>query len=237
MANLFSVEGIDGSGKSTQIRLIESYLKTINLPVLVTREPGGTILGEAIRSIVKYPWLVIPEIEKIIKSNEELIKESELMANKRNKNISSECEMFLFLASRAQFFKEIVKPALDSGKYVFVDRLHDSTRAYQGGGRFKGDPAMRKFINLANQIAMLNIKPKATFFIDVSIETSRQRINLCSSGKVATFEKEHDEFFTRVRQEYLLIAQEEPERFIVIDGERRPEEIFEDIKKYLQRLI
>lgn len=238
MPHLFSVEGIEGSGKGTQLRLIEAYLQSIGVPMIVAREPGGTVYGELIRNVLKYPWLTIPAVQEALSSHGDSTGSRLLIDDQEIGGRTPECEMFLFLAARAEFFKEVVWPALKSGKHVFADRLHDSTRAYQGGGRFEGDPVMRKFINFANMVAMLGgLQPIATFFIDISVETSRRRIGLDSPDKIAVFEKEHDDFFERVRREYLLIAEEEPNRVIVINGERSPEEVFEDIKGHLQLML
>lgn len=137
--------------------------------------------------------------------------------------VAPECESFLFLADRAQHIATIVKPAIESGKIVLCDRHTDSTVAYQGYGR--GLDLDR--INYLNSIAVAGVKPDLTLVFDVDIETSMKRVG----DEKDRMESGGDEFFNRVRQGYLEIAKQEPERIEVINAARSIEEVFEDVKK------
>lgn len=141
-----SFEGIDASGKSTQIKLLEKYLLEQNFKVVVVREPGGTKLSEEIRNI---------------------------LLSKENLNMTKECEIFLFSASRAQLVREIIIPKLKEGFIVLSDRFHDSTTAYQGVGRN---------INLEDVFAIHRVAiddciPDLTIFLDIPFEESVRRKN------------------------------------------------------------
>ncbi|MDT3696572.1 MAG: dTMP kinase [Ignavibacterium sp.] len=117
-----SFEGIDFSGKSTQVKLLESYLKSQNKKVKLIREPGGTVISEKIRKI---------------------------LLDKENNSMVIETEIFLFSASRAQLVREIIRPCLEDGYYVITDRFHDSSTAYQGYGRGLSVESIVKINNLA----------------------------------------------------------------------------------------
>ena len=115
-------EGIEGAGKSTQIDLLAQYLKDLGFNVFLTREPGGTTLGEALR---------------------------EILLDDRQKNIVPMAELLMVAAARAQHIEEKIKPALESGKWVLCDRFNDSSIAYQGAGRGLGAPRVQKLMELA----------------------------------------------------------------------------------------
>lgn len=188
-----SFEGIDASGKSTQIKLLEKYLLEQNFKVIVVREPGGTKLSEEIRNI---------------------------LLSKENLNMTKECEIFLFSASRAQLVREVIIPKLKEGFIVLSDRFHDSTTAYQGVGRN---------INLEDvfaihRVAIDNCIPDLTIFLDISFEESVRRKKLANlpPDRIESMDKK---FFDKVREGYLQIQKREPERFKVISGVGRPEEI------------
>ncbi|CCY62757.1 thymidylate kinase [Clostridium sp. CAG:967] len=139
--------------------------------------------------------------------------------------VSDRCESFLFLADRAQNIDIIVNPAVESGKIVLCDRHIDSTVAYQGYGR--GLDLER--IKMLNSIATNNRKPDLTFVFDIDVETSMQRV-----GKEKDrLESEGKEFHNRVRNGYLEIAKQEPERIKVIDASMSIEEIHEEVKKVI----
>lgn len=137
--------------------------------------------------------------------------------------VAPECESFLFLADRAQHIATLVKPAIEEGKIVLCDRHTDSTVAYQGYGRGLD----LEQINYLNRIATQGVKPDLTLIFDVDIETSMKRVgkekDRMESGGI--------EFFNKVRNGYLTLAKQEPERIKVIDSSRSIEEVFEDVKK------
>lgn len=175
-------EGIDGCGKTTQIKLLKEFLEKNGKTVLLTREPGAKGLGVKLR---------------------------EILLN-YDGEVSSNCESFLFLADRAQHIDTIIKPAIERGEIVLCDRHTDSTVAYQGYGR--GVNLER--INMLNDIATSGMKPDLTLVFDIDIETSLSRV-----GKTKDrMESAGIEFFKRVREGYLAIAKENPERVKLFDG-------------------
>jgi len=235
---LFTFEGIECSGKGVQINLLLQYLKTHNLSVISKREPGGTPYGEALRAILKNPETALPGVFRALQEHEDYRQLLELEWTADNIGRTPECEMLMFLASRSEFTDKVLQPNLADGISVIADRLHDSTRAYQGGGRFLAAKKMIDFINLANWVALRGLQPDLTFFLDISTQTMLVRMAKTSADKSAFFERFCDvSFYERVRNEYLQIAKEEPQRFIVIDGEKPIEQVFATIKPYVDRLL
>lgn len=208
---LFTFEGIDGCGKTTQAKTVQKYLQDKNIENILIREPGGTILGEEIRSLLL-------DVKRKYNENET--------------KICSEAEMLLFLTSRAEIVEEILIPSLKNGRAVLLDRFIDSTRAYQGGGRYKSSPEKIDLINRVNYFATQGIVPLKTFYFDIDYETMLSRTKrhdrMESSGK---------EFFERVIQEYRTIAKEEPDRVVLIDGAKSEAIIFnEDILPVVKKI-
>lgn len=219
---LFTFEGIECSGKGEQSSRLLAYFEKLKQPVSLLREPGGTIYGEVLRAILKHPELAVKGITDIFHGHGDFPNSIDVSMGFSR---SPYCELFMFLASRAEFIDKKVKPALEAGEIVITDRLHYSTRAYQGGGRFFSDPKMITTINALNEIALQEILPDLIFFLDISIEEMIRRRHK-EAGKDAFFEKTCDRgFFERVRKEYLNIALDEPDRFIIIDGIKSIEEI------------
>ena len=144
-------------------------------------------------------------------------------------DVSDRCESFLFLADRAQHVDMIVKPALENGVIVLCDRHTDSTVAYQGYGRGLNIEQ----INMLNNLATAGLKPDLTFVFDVDIETSMKRV-----GKEKDrMESSGDDFFNRVRNGYLQIAKNEPERVKIIDSTKSIDEVFEKVKNIFKSYI
>jgi len=198
-----TIEGPDGSGKSTQVDLLQAYLQTRNYPVLVTREPGGTPAGEAIRRILLEPGGV-----------------HELVA---------ETELFLFAAGRAQHVRECIIPAISQGQIVIASRYIDATVAYQGYGR--GLPL--DIIQKINDLATGGLKPDLTIILDIDSETGLKRACAVDketpAGEADRIEAAGIEFHRRVRRGYLEVAVDEPGRCVVIDSSRTICAIAEDI--------
>ena len=188
-------EGIDGSGKSTQVRMLASELLFRGYEVLMTCEPGGTPLGRRLR-------------EAFLETEE---------------NVSPLAELLLFAADRAQHVDFLVKPALEQGKIVLSDRYADATFAYQGAGR--GFP--EKTVNQVIQLATDGLKPHLTLFFDLSIEKALSRTNSRNDdgGRKNRMDSETAEFYARVRQAYLHIAEKEPKRFRIINAEGSTSEV------------
>jgi dTMP kinase len=202
MALFITFEGGEGSGKSTQIASLNKKLKNNTIPVILTREPGGTPLSEYIRNLLKWT----------------------------DAYISPETELLMFNASRAQLLTEVIKPNLKSEKIVICDRYADSTTAYQGYGRGL-DLEMVKTIN---NTTTHGLKPDLTILLDISPEEGFQRIK----GRVKDrFEKEDRTFHQRVRQGYLQLATEEPQRWLVIDARLSKEKIKQIIWEKVSSLL
>lgn len=204
-------EGIEGCGKTTQVKLLMEYLEAKGHPVTLTREPGGTRLGEKIRAI---------------------------LLNFNQTPIAAWTELFLYEACRLQILEEVVRPALNEGRIVVCDRYIDSTTAYQGYG--KG----LELQNVAwlNKLAAGDILPDLTFIIDCSVETGLKRawtrINSSKeTDKEDRFEKEGYAFHEKVRNGYLKIAADEPERIRVINGEQDTDAIHRDICKIVDEIL
>lgn len=194
-------EGIDGCGKTTQLKLLKEYLENKGFNVLVTREPGAKGLGEKLR---------------------------EILLN-YDGEVSSNCESFLFLADRAQHIDTIIKPAINNGTIVLCDRHTDSTVAYQGYGR----ELNLKQIHYLNNIATNNIKPDLTFILDIDVETSIERI-----GKNRDrMESAGIDFFNKVRNGYIEISKQEPNRVKLIFGKNSIEEIHNQIIELTNEVI
>ena len=188
-------EGIDGSGKSTQLRMLASELRLRGFQVLPTCEPGGTPLGRRLR-------VAFLETEE---------------------TVSPLAELLLFAADRAQHVDFLVKPAIEEGKIVISDRYSDATFAYQGAGR--GFP--ESTVNQIIQLATSGLKPDLTLFFDLPIEKALLRTNnRTNAGEQKNrMDKETAEFYVRVREGYLKIAAQEPERFLVVDADGSTNEV------------
>lgn len=190
-------EGIDGCGKSVQARLLLEKLKSFGKEVLLLREPGTTMISEAIR---------------------------EILLSLKNKNMAESTELLLFSAARAQIVAENILPALAAGKIVICDRFYDSTTAYQGFGR----ELNLDVIEQINMFAVQNQKPNLTFVIDLDLASAQKRLH--QTGKqLDRMESSGEKFMQRVRHGYLQIAREDPERVVVIDGNRPIEPIAKQI--------
>lgn len=202
-----SFEGGEGCGKSTQIKALAKNLEARGREVLLTREPGGTPLGEALRNLIQH--------------------DSEGQA------MCSQAELLLFAASRAQLAREVIQPALDAGKIVLCDRYLDSTTVYQGVARAL-DPAE---VAAINQFATGTVRPHCTLLLDLDPETGLERVQARSKGALDRMEREPLEFFQTVRQGYLDLAAGEPKRFHVFDASLDPETLSQQICDALERIL
>lgn len=217
-AKYVTFEGPDGSGKTTQIRLVKECLDKFNLPLALVREPGGTPLAETLRNL-----LLSPEQAPI---------------NGRPEILTGVSELFIFLSARAQLFEYVILPRLASGINILGDRGRDSTRAYQGAGRFKDDPRMLERIDDLNDVATQNRQPDLTIIFDLPVEMIFERIHARGEKELASFEKTcQADFYQRVREQFLAIAQREPNRIIVIDGSLSVERVFEQIRPHIDELF
>lgn len=202
--NFISFEGIDFSGKTTQIKMLLERLKSYKIHPLVVREPGGTRISEKIR---------------------------EILLNPLHSEMFEKTEILLYEAARAQVVHEVIISYLQEGKYIIVDRFFDSTTAYQGYGR----ELEIKFVQRLNNFATSNLKPYKTFFIDISPKEAESR-QIKYNHSQDRLEGTGIEFFIKIRNGFLKLCEEEPERFIRINGERAPDEIAGDIWKSLRKI-
>ncbi len=195
-------EGVEGSGKGTQIRLAEEHLRAEGHDVLVTREPGGTTVGERLR---------------------------ELLLDPGTGNLDARTEALLFAAARAQTVHSVIRPALADGKVVLCDRYVDSSLAYQGWGRGLGE----------QDILTLNVWGTQGLFPDLVIllHLEPERGLLRSTEAPDRMEMEGQDFHAKVADAYLRIAEEHPERIVVIEADKEQGEVFEEVRRALEKAL
>jgi dTMP kinase len=205
-----TLEGPDGAGKSTQAHQLADRLTRTGLDVVLTREPGGTKLGERIRAIL---------LDASAESHDAL------------------SDALLFNAARSRHVREVIRPALERGAIVVCDRFSDSSLAYQGYGGGMPQDALRALAAVAIDDAV----PDRTVLIDVSVDAGLERRNEGASEGLNRFEtdaSQHDAaFHERVRDGYLRLAREEPERWRVVDGSSSPESVAEAVWSAVADLV
>lgn len=199
-----TLEGGEGVGKTTNIAYIQSLLEENNIPFLLTREPGGTVLAESIRQI---------------------------LLDKEQEAITEQTELLMMFAARAQHIRHKIKPALDQGVWVLCDRFTDATYAYQGGGR-NMDIANIQWLE---NFVQADLRPDLTLLLDAPIKLGMQRAK--QRGKLDRFESEKMAFFEKVRQAYLTIAEQQPERVKIIDAAQSLACVQSQIKQTLSVFI
>jgi dTMP kinase len=195
-------EGVEGAGKGTQIRLAEEHIRSLGLDVLVTREPGGTQLGEQIRQVLLDP---------------------------KTGKLDARAEALLFAASRAQTVTSIIRPALADGKIVLSDRYVDSSLAYQGWARGLGE----QDVLTLNVWATQGLFPDLVILLHVEPELGLLR----STEAPDRMELEGQDFHAKVSDAYLKIAEEHPERFVVVEADKPQAEVFIGVKDALERVL
>ena len=184
-------EGGEGCGKSTQAKALEGQLRRLGFKAVLTHEPGGTLLGNKLRR-----WL------------------------KWGRGVTTQTELFLFLASRSQLVTKVIRPALERGQVVICDRFDASTFAYQGYGRGM-DLA---FLETINSFVTDGLSPDLVILLDLDVEKGLKRKRM----RLDCFEREEFAFHHRVRDAYLKLAAADPERWLVVDG-ALPEEKVRDL--------
>jgi dTMP kinase len=203
-------EGIEGSGKSCQVSLTAAYLRLKGISCVVTREPGGTEFGVALRRVLL-----------------------------RSEGAQREplSELLLYLADRYQDLKEVIQPALDRGVLVISDRYHDATRAYQGAARGISAATVDELARVLgipepDRTILLDLEPEA------ALARARMRNQAASSGEdEGRFEAEDISFHRRVRDGYLTLARAYPERIRVVSGEGTQQEVFERIRRIIDQWL
>ena len=197
-----SFEGIEGSGKSTQIELIEELIRAKGYQVKKLREPGTTELGEKIRNI---------------------------FLEKTTETVDPITEAFLLYASRKHLDQNFLRQNLNDGAIVIADRYADATLAYQSYGKGLD----QNFVKLIHDSSQL-LSPDLTFYMDISAELSRERI---SDREMDRMESESIDFFKKVREGYLQIAHDNPERVVVLDANKTVDQLHESIKKIISNKL
>lgn len=200
-----TLEGLDGSGKTTQIKRLAAWMQKRGLAPVVTRQPGGTATGDRIR---------------------------ELLLDSGSGGLAPLAEMALMFADRAQAIREVIEPALAAGKIVLCDRFTDSTEAYQGGGRELGSAPVLEMHRLICGELQPDLTLLLLPSVKTSLERARRRNDrvTAQSGKdEGRFEQEQEAFYRRVWEKYREIAHREPERVVLIEGELGVDEVQEQI--------
>jgi dTMP kinase len=209
-----TLEGLDGSGKTTQIKRLAAWLARRGQEPVLLRQPGGTATGDRIR---------------------------EILLDSRSGAMAPMTEMALMFAARAQAIAEVIKPALDAGKIVVCDRFTDSTEAYQGGGRELGSAVVLDLHRLICGSMQPDLTLLLLPGLDVSLARARRRNNRmeAETGKDENrFETEQDAFHRRVWHKYRDIAAREPERVVLIEGSLSIDEVHEQIvESVAERLL
>lgn len=203
-----TLEGVEGSGKTTQAAILADALRARGHRVTVTREPGGTRAGTAIR---------------------EIFLDAEVSLNVA-------AELLLVLADRAQHVSEKLKPAIETGEIVISDRYSDSTVAYQGYGRGFD----LKLLGELNRLATASMTPDLTIVLDCSVETGLARTRQRAKGTVHQFDRFEGEevaFHARVREGFLTIARDQPDRVTLINSERPLSTVSSEILGRVEELL
>lgn len=197
-----TLEGPDGSGKSTQAVRLADRLQATGQTVLLTREPGGTGAGESIRDLLQH--------------------------TPSQQSLCPEAETLLFAASRAQLVHEVIRPALTEGAWVICDRFADSTTVYQGAGR--GMPLAE--LEALRRLATRELEPDLTLLVDVPVQTGRARLAQRNGAVAPAYDRMEAEsiaFHERVRDGYLELARRCPNRIRVVDGGRAPDAVADEV--------
>ena len=197
-----TLEGIEGSGKSTSLDTISKILETLNIEFIITKEPGGGPLGKDLRKI---------------------------LLDKKT-SISPEVELLLMMADRKNHIDNIVEPSLEKGVWVISDRYLDSSYAYQGGGR-QIDTSK---IDLLTELLKLPI-PDLTILFDLSPEIALQRAK--NRSELDRFESEPIDFHQRIREAYLNLANDNVERYVVIDASKDIQNVKDQVQKKVNQFI
>jgi dTMP kinase len=209
-----TLEGLDGSGKTTQIKRLAAWMEKRRIGTVVTRQPGGTATGDRIRG---------------------------LLLDSGSTPLAPMTEMALMFADRAQAIAEVIEPALAAGRVVLCDRFTDSTEAYQGGGRQLGSERVLELHRLVCGNLQPDLTLLLLPSLDASLARARRR-NEKHAAKTGQdenrFEQEQGEFFRRVWEKYREIARRDPDRVVVIEGNLSIDEAHEQIVEAVsERLV
>ena len=208
MGVFVTFEGPEGSGKTTQVTLLAKHLRVADYEVLLTREPGGTPIGDQVRAVLH---------------------------DVANTAMVPEAEILLYSASRAQLVGQVIRPALAQGMIVLSDRYADSTIAYQGYGRGLDLEALRQITAFATGGLTPDLTIYLDCPVEEGLRRKQQALTQ-GAGEWNRLDQETVEFHRRVRQGYLQLAAAEPERWLILDGCRSIDEIQRDIQEAVESL-
>ena len=210
MSLFITFEGVEGSGKTTQIQRLKRYLTKRGTPCKVTREPGGCPIGDKVRKI---------------------------LLNPEHRAMTPLSELLLYEASRIQHVKEVIEPLLKKGVVVLCDRFSDATVAYQGYGRGIDLRVVKSLNRLTSQGIKPDITFLLDCPSHLGLKRALQRNRTLNKEREGRFEKEKIQFHHRVRRGYLSIAKKEPDRVKVIDTREGEDKVFEKILQIVDELI
>jgi dTMP kinase len=200
-----TLEGLDGSGKTTQLKRLLGWMQKRSIAPVITRQPGGTATGDRIR---------------------------ELLLDSRSASLAPMTEMAMMFADRAQAIAEVIEPSLAAGRIVLCDRFTDSTEAYQGGGRELGSELILEMHRLICGGLQPDLTLLLLPSLDKSLERARRRNDRVAekSGlNESRFESEHDAFFRRVWEKYREIARRDSDRMVAIEGDLSIDDVHDQI--------
>ena len=210
MSIFITFEGVEGSGKTTQIKRLKRYLKQKGIPYFTTREPGGTPIGEKVRRI---------------------------LLNRAHGEMIALSELFLYEAARAQHVIQVIRPLLKKKGVILCDRFSDASIAYQGYGR-KMDPRLVDLLNqMASKGVRPDLTFLLDCPSDMGLRRAVRRDRQKRSNLQDRFEREKIQFHRRVRKGYLSLAKEEPHRIRVIDTREGEQKVFEKIRNTVDALM
>lgn len=199
-----SFEGVEGAGKTTNINYIAEKIEKAGYDIVLTREPGGTKLSEAIR---------------------------ELLISKDYPEMHINTELLMMFAARSEHLNQVILPAIKSGKWVLCDRFTDATYAYQGAGRGIAEAT----INTLENLVQGSLKPDYTFLFDLEAEIGLSRAK--NRGETDRFEQQHIDFFNKVRNKYLEMAQNNTNRYRIVNAQYDLQTVQKQIDTLLSEII
>jgi len=209
MSHLITLEGPEGSGKSTQLRLLQEHLARRGVRVLATREPGGTRIGEQVRTVLH---------------------------DVGNTAMQPETEVLLYSAARAQLVAEVIRPALATGIVVLCDRYLESTYAYQGYGRGLDLAALRQIALFATGGLRSELVIYLDLPVEMGLERKRLAYER-EQGELTRMDQQELAFYERVRAGYLAMAAQEPERWCVLDARQPVDVLHEKVRQRVEALL
>ena len=197
------IEGLEGAGKSTAIASIVSHLQAKGIRAETVREPGGTPMAEALRDLVKKQW---------------------------QEQVSAMTELLLMYGSRVQLVDNVIKPAMDKGRWVIGDRHDLSSQAYQGGGRQLGSEKLKQL----KQLTLGEFKPDLTLYLDIDAEAGLERAK--GRGELDRIEQEDLAFFERTRARYQQLVAADPS-IVAIDASQPMQQVHKDILRAIEEKL